>query len=93
MVCSRRQPFSARCSTLAGARQHEGDITNIEFENNIFSDGALFESGLAYANLRQRFISPGSMTTFQVTIGYFNPVVSPARPMFWSMTAAARMRF
>ncbi|MFQ9126453.1 MAG: hypothetical protein ACLR4Z_06260 [Butyricicoccaceae bacterium] len=56
---------------LAGARQHEGDITNIEFENNIFSDGALFESGLAYADSDALYLSrPGSMTTFQVTIGY-----------------------
>ena len=61
---------------LAGARQHEGDITNIEFENNIFSDGALFESGLAYADSDALYLSrPGSMTTFQVTIGYSNPVV------------------
>lgn len=61
---------------LAGARQHEGDITNIEFENDIFSDGALFESGLAYADSDALYLSrPGSMTTFQVTIGYSNPVV------------------
>ena len=51
---------------LAGARQHEGDITNIEFENDIFSDGALFESGLAYADSDALYLSrPGSMTTFR----------------------------
>lgn len=64
---------------LAGVRQHEGDITNIRFENDLFTDGALFESGLAYTDSDALYLArPGSMTTFSVTLGYTTPVVETA---------------
>ena len=49
---------------IAGLRQHEGDITTINYENGTFSDGALFETGLAYADSDALFLArPGSVTT------------------------------
>ena len=46
----------------AGIRSHDGDITTINYENETFSDGALFESGLAYADSDALFLSrAGSM--------------------------------
>nr|WP_308506322.1 DUF5711 family protein [uncultured Agathobaculum sp.] len=61
---------------IAGLRQHEGDITTINYENGTFSDGALFETGLAYADSDALFLArPGSVTTLTYSLGYSSPVV------------------
>ena len=61
---------------IAGLRQHEGDITSIYYENGTFSDAALFEAGLAYADNDSLFLArPGSVTTMRQTLGYSSPVV------------------
>ena len=61
---------------VAGFRQHEGDITTINYENGTFSDAALFEAGIAYADNDSLFLArPGSMTTMKHTLGYSSPVV------------------
>lgn len=60
----------------AGIRSHDGDITTINYENETFSDGALFESGLAYADSDALFLSrAGSMTTLRYSLGYSDPAV------------------
>ena len=75
---------------LAGVRQHEGDITNIRFENDLFTDGALFESGLAYTDSDALYLArPGSMTTFSVRSATLRQSWKPPRRTFSSMTAAA----
>ena len=61
---------------VAGFRQHEGDITTINYENGTFSDAALFEAGIAYADNDSLFLArPGSVTTMKHTLGYSSPVV------------------
>ena len=35
----------------AGLQRREGDITTINYESGAFSDGALFQNGLAYAEI------------------------------------------
>ena len=61
---------------VAGLQQHEGDITTINYENGTFSDAALFEAGLAYADNDSLFLArPGSVTTMRQTLGYSSPVV------------------
>ncbi len=61
---------------VAGARSHDGDITTINYENETFNDGALFESGLAYADSDALFLSrAGSMTTLRYGLGYSDPAV------------------
>ena len=61
---------------IAGMRQHEGDITTINYENGTFSDAELFESGIAYADNDSLFLArPGSVTTMKYTLGYSSPVV------------------
>lgn len=60
----------------AGIRSHDGDITTINYENETFSDGALFESGLTYADSDALFLSrAGSMTTLRYSLGYSDPAV------------------
>lgn len=61
---------------VAGFKQHEGDITTINYENGTFSDAALFEAGIAYADNDSLFLArPGSVTTMKHTLGYSSPVV------------------
>lgn len=61
---------------VAGFKQHEGDITTINYENGTFSDAALFEAGIAYADNDSLFLArPGSVTTMKYTLGYSSPVV------------------
>ncbi len=61
---------------VAGFRQHEGDITTINYENGTFSDAALLEAGIAYADNDSLFLArPGSVTTMKHTLGYSSPVV------------------
>ncbi|WP_318362166.1 DUF5711 family protein [uncultured Agathobaculum sp.] len=61
---------------VAGARSHDGDITTINYENETCDDGALFESGLAYADSDALFLSrAGSMTTLKYSLGYSDPAV------------------
>lgn len=61
---------------VAGLRQHEGDITTITYANGSFSDGALFESGLAYADSDSLYLSkPSSVTSMSCPLGYSSPVV------------------
>ena len=61
---------------VAGFKQHEGDITTINYENGTFSDAALFEAGIAYADNDSLFlVRPGSVTTMKHTLGYSSPVV------------------
>ena len=61
---------------VAGFKQHEGDITTINYENGTFSDAALFEAGIAYADNDSLFLArPGSVTTMKCTLGYSSPVV------------------
>ena len=60
----------------AGVRTHDGDITTIDYENETFSDGALFESGLAYADSDALFLArAGNMTTLKYSLGYSSPAV------------------
>ena len=60
----------------AGLRQQEGDITTINYENGTFSDGALFQAGLAYADSDALYLArPGSVTTMKYSLGYASPVV------------------
>ena len=64
---------------VAGLRQHEGDITTINYQNGSFSDGALFESGLAYADSDALFLArPGGAVTMTYSLGYASPVVEAA---------------
>ncbi|MDO4269438.1 MAG: DUF5711 family protein [Eubacteriales bacterium] len=64
---------------IAGFRQHEGDITTISYENGSFSDGALFGSGLAYADSDSLYLAkPGGVTTLKQSLGYSDPVVETA---------------
>lgn len=61
---------------VAGFKQHEGDITTIQYENGTFSDAELFEAGIAYADNDALFLArPGSVTTMKYTLGYSSPVV------------------
>lgn len=61
---------------VAGFKQYEGDITTINYENGTFSDAALFEAGIAYADNDSLFLArPGSVTTMKYTLGYSSPVV------------------
>lgn len=62
--------------TVAGLRRHEGDITTINYENGIFTDGALFRSSLAYADSDALYLArPGSVTTMRCPLGYAAPAV------------------
>lgn len=62
--------------TVAGLRQHEGDITTINYQNGAFSDGALFETGLAYADNDALYLArPGSVVSMTCSLGYSSPVV------------------
>ena len=48
----------------AGLQRREGDITTINYESGAFSDGALFQNGLAYADSDALYFArPGSVTT------------------------------
>ena len=61
---------------IAGLREHGGDATTIAYENGSFSDAALFESGLAYADSDSLFLAkPGGLVTLRQTLGYTAPVV------------------
>nr|WP_297175477.1 DUF5711 family protein [uncultured Agathobaculum sp.] len=63
----------------AGLQQLEGDITTINYENGFFSDGALFQSGLAYVDDDTLYLArPGSVTTLQYELGYSSPAVETA---------------
>ena len=60
----------------AGVHSHDGDITTIAYENETFNDGALFESGLAYADSDALFLArAGSMVTLKYSLGYSDPAV------------------
>ncbi len=62
--------------TVAGLSRREGDITAINYENATFSDAALFEAGLAYADSDSLFLArPGSVTELTYALGYSSPVV------------------
>lgn len=61
---------------IAGLKQHEGDITTINYANSTFSDAALFDAGIAYADNDSLYLArPGSVTTMKYTLGYSSPVV------------------
>ena len=60
----------------AGLQRREGDITTINYESGAFSDGALFQNGLAYADSDALYFArPGSVTTMKYSLGYSSPVV------------------
>ena len=60
----------------AGLQQREGDITTISYESGTFTDGALFQAGLAYADSDALYLArPGSVTTMKYSLGYSSPVV------------------
>ena len=60
----------------AGLQRREGDITAINYENSTFADGALFQSGLAYADSDALYLArPGSVTSMKYSLGYAAPVV------------------
>lgn len=61
---------------VAGLQRREGDITTISYESGTFTDGALFQSGLAYADSDALYLArPGSVTTMKYSLGYSSPVV------------------
>lgn len=62
--------------TIAGLHRTDDAITTITYQNGTFSDGALFHSGLAYADSDSLFLArPGGTTDLQYALGYSDPVV------------------
>lgn len=61
---------------VAGLRQREGDVTTINYQNGTFSDAALFDSGIAYADNDSLYLArPGSVVTMTHALGYSSPMV------------------
>ena len=69
-------------------------ITTINYENETFSDGALFESGLAYADSDALFLSrAGSMTTLRYSLGYSDPAVESSTNYVLSCRSSGKAEY
>lgn len=67
---------SLTASAVAGLRQQQGDASTISYENDSFTDAALFNGGLAYADSDALFLAkPGGTVTLRLSLGYTSPVI------------------